>query len=314
MSETRENRVVTTVKTALVVLAISAAVLLALTTCETLAGIGTSVAESAGAIDSDQADSIKRTSKAVAKSFEDFTPEQEYYIGRAVGANVVQKYPPDPDQKANDYLNMLGQSLAMASEKPETFTGYHFLLLDSEEINAFAAPSGFIFVSKGMLRCATDEDTLAAVLAHEIGHVQHNHGMQAIKKSRVTAALTSAALTAAEVAGPAEVAKLAGVFDDSILDITTTLMNSGYSREFEREADRAAVAILKRVGYDPRALISMLEVMDRRLKPGGLDFAKTHPDPKDRIKDIEKEIGDYRVTSSNTQLKQRRYREALGDL
>jgi len=293
---------------------VSLMALLALVSCETLADIGTTVGVATGNINESQAASIKKSAQAVAKSFEDITPEQEYYIGRAVGANVVEKYPPFSEQRANDYMNKLGQSLAMASDRPETFSGYHFLILDSEEINAFAAPSGFIFISKGMLRCTTDEDTLAAVLAHEIGHVQHEHGLQAIKKARITTALTSVAITGAQLAGPQEIAELTAVFEDSIMDITSTLMNSGYSRAFESEADHAAVEILKRVGYDPNALVKLLEVMEKRLKPGGPDFAKTHPDPKDRIKDVKQTIGDYRHTGAASSERQRRYREALGSL
>jgi predicted Zn-dependent protease len=282
--------------------------------CETLTGIGTSVGVATGTISDSQADSIKESAKAVAKSFEDITPEQEYYIGRAVGANVVAKYEPWSEERVNEYLNRLGQSLALASDRPETFGGYHFLVLDSEEINAFAAPSGLIFVSRGMLRCTTNEDSLAAVLAHEIGHVQHQHGLQAIKKSRVTTALTSVALTSAQVAGSDEVKQLTAVFDDSIKDITSTLINNGYSRAFESEADHAAVKILKRVGYDPHALISLLEVMDQRLKPGGPDFAKTHPDPKDRIKDVREAIGDFEPKATSSAERDRRYREAMAGL
>ncbi len=288
--------------------------LIVITTCETLTEIGTSVGVASGTISDSQADSIEESAKAVAKSFEDITPEQEYYIGRAVGANILDKYKPWSLEKANRYLNMLGQSLALASDRPETFGGYHFLILDSEEINAFAAPSGLIFVSKGMLRCTTNEGTLAAVLAHEIGHVEHRHGLQAIKKSRVTTALTSVALTTAQVAGSEEVKQLTAVFDDSIKDITSTLINNGYSRAFESEADHSAVKILERVGYDPNSLISLLEVMDRKLKPGGLDFAKTHPDPKDRIEYGKKAIGDYSYTATASAARDRRYQEALGGL
>lgn len=287
---------------------------LVLTSCATLTGISTSVGVATGYLDEDQADSISKSAEAVSKSFEDITPEQEYYIGRAIGANILANYPPWPDQKANDYLNKLGQALAMASDRPETFGGYHFLILDSEEINAFAAPSGLIFVTRGMLRCATNEDTVASVLAHEIGHVQHRHGLQAIKKSRITTALASVALTSIQVAGAEEVAELTAVFDDSIMDITTTMINNGYSRAFEREADHAAVEILKRVGYDPNALIELLKIMDKRLKHGGLDFAKTHPDPEDRIKDVRKAIDDYKPDVTSSQVRQNRYKAASGNL
>ena len=75
-------------------------------------------------------------------------------------------------------------------------------------------------------------------------------------------------------------------FEGTINDITTTMIGSGYSRSFEGEADKAAVTILQRVGYDSGNLIRMLEVMDTRLKPGGIDFAKTHPSPRSRIESL----------------------------
>ena len=284
---------------------------LLLSSCTTVADLGTFVGVATGQIDERQAASIRASAEAVSKGFEDITPEQEYYIGRAVGANIVNQYTPWPDQQASDYINRLGQALAMASDRPETFGGYHFLILDSEEINAFAAPSGLIFISKGMLRCTTDESTLAAVLAHEIGHVQHQHGLQAIKKSRINTALTSVALTTVQMAGSNELRELTGVFDDSITDITTTLVNTGYSRKFESEADLSAVTILSRVGYDPRALIGLLEVMDTRLDPEGLDFAKTHPDPDDRIADVEELIGESAAREQPSQEREDRYRAGL---
>ena len=285
-----------------------------LTSCSTVADIGTFVGVATGNIDSEQAASIRQSAQAVSKGFEDITPEQEYYIGRAVGANIVNQYDPWVDQAATDYLNRLGQALAMASDRPETFGGYHFLILESDEINAFAAPSGFIFVSRGMLRCTTDESMLAAVLAHEIGHVQHQHGLQAIKKSRITTALTSVALTTVQMAGSSELRELTGVFDDSITDITSTLVNKGYSREFEKRADEAAVMILDRVGYDPRALIRMLEIMTTRLNPEGLDFAKTHPDPEDRISQLERMIAGIAVREASSRERDQRYRTGLSGL
>jgi predicted Zn-dependent protease len=89
-------------------------------------------------------DSIVKSYQAVSKSFEDITPQQEYYIGRTVGARILQKYKPYDNPAANRYVNTLGQTLAQASDLPETYGGYHFLIQDSDEINAFAAPGGFI--------------------------------------------------------------------------------------------------------------------------------------------------------------------------
>ena len=89
-------------------------------------------------------------------------------------------------------------------------------------------------------------------------------------------------------------ASLTQIFGDSITDVTKTLVNNGYSRAFEREADQSAIHILERVGYNPNGLVDMLREMDRRLKPGGLDFAKTHPAPTRRIEDVSFLIGPYR--------------------
>ena len=235
---------------------------------------------------SEHSEAILRSGKAVMKAMEDFTPEQEYYIGRTVGALIVDKYKPYADQKATIYINTVCQTLAQASDLPETFNGYHLLILDSHEINAFATPAGHIFVSRGMLGCCQNEGELAAVLAHEIGHVQNRHGINAIKKSRMTEALTIIGTETTKTFADADFARLVILFEDSINDITTTMINSGYSRSSEREADESAVTIMERVGYNPRSLLDLLQLMGARLKPEGLDFARTHPSPKSRIEDL----------------------------
>lgn len=259
------------------------------------------------------ADSIQKSATAIQKASEDFTPEQEYYIGRTVGAVVLSKYRAYDNQAATKYVNTVGQTLAQASDLPETFNGYHLLLLDSQDINAFATPSGLIFVTRGMLRCCGSEDELAAILAHEIGHVQLRHGMQSIEKGRVTEALTVIGLEATKTFGPSEVASLTRTFEGSINDITTTMISNGYSRSFEAEADQAAVTILGRVGYDPGGLVRMLERMDTQLKPGGIDFAKTHPSPRSRIDGLAGTLpAGGKATPAPSQ--QKRYSAALRDV
>ena len=255
------------------------------------------------------ADSIQKSAAAVQKASEDFTPEQEYYIGRTVGAVVLSKYRVYDNKAATRYVNLVGQSLAQASDLPETFNGYHLLILDSEEINAFATPSGLIFVTRGMLRCCRNEGELAAILAHEVGHVQQRHGMQSIEKGRITEALTVIGLEATKTFAQSDVASLTRTFEGSINDITTTMISGGYSRSFEAEADQAAVTILQRVGYAPANLIKMLEIMDSRLKPGGIDFAKTHPSPKSRIEELARSISATEPVQSEAQ--RQRYSTAM---
>jgi len=256
--------------------------------CGDVADIGTQLAEGAGVISADEGESIRRGAKAVEKSYQDLTPEQEYYIGRAVAAQVFQSYPPLDKSEANAYLNVLGQSLAVFSERPETFGGYHFLLLDSDEINAFAAPGGLILVTRGMLQCCENEDELAAVLAHEIGHVEGKHGLKAIKQGRLTEAFTIIASESAKQLGDEDLAALTREFEGSVGDVVMTLTTSGYSRDQERLADASAVRILKRAGYPEASIVAMLQRMGQRLDDtGGLGFAKTHPSAESRIDDLD---------------------------
>ena len=282
-------------------------------TMDTLSELGAGVAVATGVATPQQGESIKKAGSAIGKTFESITPEQEYYIGRTVGAVVLNQYKPLNNAAANHYLNVLGQTLAQFSDKPETFGGYHFLIMETDDVNAFSAPGGLIFISRGMIRCCQNEDALAAVLAHEIGHVELQHGLQAISKSRMTSALTILATESAKSFGGKELAQLTEAFEGSIADVTSTMMNNGYSREYERQADRVAVTILQRSGYDPNGLTAMLTQMKKQLKPGGHDFAKTHPSPDSRIKDIAKWIGPVKPVVSST-VRQARFQAAAGGI
>jgi len=287
------------------------------TSCATLvdtAGtLGTMVGEQAGVISSLQGESIRKSTTALSKSLEEFTPEQEYYIGRAVGAIVLSKYRVYENAGLNDYVNILGQTLAAASDKPEIFGGYHFLVLDTDDINAFATPGGHIFVTRGLVRCCQSEDALAAVLAHEIGHIQLRHGMQSIEKARTTQALTIIATEGARNLGSSEVAQLTDTFSGVISDITNSLINNGYSRSFEYQADQEAITLVERLGYNPQGLIDMLKLMSKNIKKGGNDFAKTHPAPNNRIEKVQ-EKGMKFTAVAEPKSRQVRFKEAVSGI
>ena len=101
---------------------------------------------------------------------------------------ILARYKVYEDAPLTGYVNRVGGLVAAVSERPETYGGYHFWVLDSDGINAFAAPGGFVFVTRGLLAQAPDEEAVAAVLAHEVGHVCLKHGLKAIKQSRLTSA------------------------------------------------------------------------------------------------------------------------------
>lgn len=278
------------------------------TGCETLdqlTELGTGVAVATGGLTEEQAGSINRTASALGKAIDSITPEQEYYIGRTVAATVLLGYKPKTAQDLNAYVNQVGQSLALFSTRPETFGGYHFLVLDSKDINAFAAPGGLVLVTSGLLDCCQTEDELAAVLAHEIGHVEKQHGLRAIKTGRLSSAMTILAVEAGKNLSGENLAEVTKAFDESINDITSTLVNSGYSRKLEYEADAAGIEILKKSGYQPGALVAMLENMQKSWDPSRHDFAATHPPPADRIA----QLGKLGVTSTvaSTNSRQKRF-------
>lgn len=290
-------------------LVLAGGLLLALAGCSSLGG---------GSLDLGSVVALGQSAQQVqAAEQTEFTPEQEYYIGRAVAANLLSTRKVWDNPKATTYLNVLETDLASVSDKPETFGGYHLLVLDTDEINAFAAPGGLMLVSRGLLRAATNEAMVAAILAHETSHIVLGHGMNAIKQSRKTAAYRNLALAGVAAFGSPEARQLTDIFKDSISDITNTLVNSGYARELELEADQMALVIMKRAGYDPLAFDAMLKQLGARVKPGGLDFAKTHPDPKERSAAVEQTLGDVgplTVPAAAAAARQARWKAALGNV
>ena len=220
------------------------------------------------------------------KLFKDFTPENKYYIGRSVSAQILVKYKVYEDREATRYVNLLGQTLAKFSDVPEVFQGYHFVILDSAEINAFAAPGAFIYITRGMLRVCATEDELAAVLAHEIGHIQYEHGVKVIRKARGIASMVKLGKMIAQAVGSEQVKELTKEFGDDIGKFGDTLFVKGYGRTAEKEADSVAIEVMYRTGFDPNAAVTMLQKMEKRLGKGKGGFGSTHPPPSVRIKAI----------------------------
>jgi len=238
--------------------------LLALAACGTVESVGKGIFESKTGVDADRA---ATAAKKLSKSFEDMTPEQEYYLGRAVAAEVLAGTPVVSDPAAVAYLNRVGELVAQASARPAVYGGYHFFLLDADEPNALAAPGAFIFVNRGLMRACASEDELAGVLAHEVAHVAHRHGMRMIQKSERANALLE--LGVAEAMDSTDAGVVAKALGDLATEFTSTLVTHGYSREFEEEADVDAVSVLREVGYQPGALPDLLDRLGRSGGSGG---------------------------------------------
>lgn len=233
-------------------------------------------------------------------TYEGMSPEQEYYVGRSVAAIILGKFTQLDHDRAQKYVNVMGQTLALASDRPETFGGYRFMILDTDEIHALSAPGGFVFVTKGLLKHCKTEDEMASVLAHEIGHIQRQHGLQALTKSQVKLGIATLAIPGTEYYSEGIVTDLSKTLEDGANIIVDTMTQDGYSQEFEEEADSDTVTILQRVGYDPNAFIDLLRKLEANTKPGSNGFTKTHPAPADRIQQTEKLIGGYNKPKKST--------------
>jgi len=275
---------------------------------ESITNYSASIAESAGLLSQSQAEILRKSGVAAdswSKAFEQITPEQEYYIGRAVGATVLSSYSLQTNDPAmTAYVNKICNALVINTDRPEIYNGYHANILDSDEINAFATPGGHIFITRGLINCAESEDALASVIAHEIAHIQLQHGLKAIKNSRITKALSDTAAAGSTAAGY-DLAAVTETFGISVDEIVTTMMKNGYSQKQEFEADSTGMAFLSLAGYEPSALLDMLGVLDKTQSshPGG--FNKTHPTPAQRITNAKKSAGNYKVTDTRSYRLQR---------
>jgi predicted Zn-dependent protease len=248
---------------------------------------GTNVLASAGR----SGETVVKTASVVRSTFADITEQEEYYIGRSVAALVLSQYPVYHNDALTRYVNTVGQSVAAFSDRPETYAGYHFVVLDSPEINALAAPGGFIFVTRGLLSRCTNEDMLACVLAHEVGHVVAKHGLQSIKKSRLLDAFKLLGQQAAEHYGPQQLSQLTTIFEGTLSDVMDTLVTRGYDRKYEYEADELAVKFATATGYSPQGLTAFLQTMvGDHGGEQGKGWFKTHPAPTDRIDRVKAKI------------------------
>ena len=227
-----------------------------------------------------------KTAKAFRKGFQDISESEEFFIGRSVAAQILSRYRPYQDAKLNRYVQSVLQVVAQASDRPMIFKGYHAQVLDSDEVNAFAAPGGFVFLTSGLVRLLENEDQLGCVLAHEVGHITAKHGLKVIKTSRLTTAFELLGQEAAKNAGSKQAAQLTEAFGGSVDDIVNNLVVNGYSRDLELAADKLGVGYARQANYQPQALVQVLSRM------GGSGsarwgFSKNHPSTQQRLAQLQ---------------------------
>lgn len=236
-------------------------------------------------------------------NFVTLSESEEINVGRGEDRKVREQYGVYDDAALQRYVNDIGQRLAKASHRSDL--QYRFLVVDSPQINAFALPGGYIYVTRGILAYLNSEAELAAVLGHEIGHVTARHSVQ--QMSAATAANVGTSIL--QIFVP-QIRNSAG---DLLVGALGNALLSGYGREHELQADRLGAEYLARTGYDPQAMIRVVgvlknqELFDAEVAKGegreprayhGL-FA-SHPDNDTRLQEVVREAG--KVTATGNQV------------
>jgi predicted Zn-dependent protease len=235
-------------------------------------------------------DALSNMGRASNSMDAEATPVDAYFLGRAVAANILAAYKPyTRNAELTQYVNRICQTLAINSSQPVAYNGYHVVILDSAEFNAFATSGGHIFITKGLVEAAASEDMLAAVIAHELAHIILKHSIDIINEVRFTDDMMAVADRAANIAArnSANAAQLL-YFRESITQTVDTLMKNGYAQSQEFNADWEAVVLLAYAGYDPSALIEILRVLQKVQTSQKGGWYTTHPNPRERIANLEK--------------------------
>ena len=214
--------------------------------------------------------------------FGDYSPEEETRIGKQIAGNLLGAVPLVRDDKLQRYVNLVGNWVALQSGRKDIT--WHFGVLDTEDINAFAAPGGYIFVTRGLYQRLNNEAELAGVLAHEIAHVTLKHHLKVLKQSSLIGALGQAASNKAR--GSDQVVQ-------NLIGNGAEIMARGLDKNAEFEADRVGIVFAARAGYDPWGLPEVLQDLaglpakDSRTSL----LYKTHPHPADRLAELGDAVG-----------------------
>lgn len=215
---------------------------------------------------------LKDTTTKIKRATGEMPQEEEVEIGGLVTSNLLGAAPLVNNADVQAYVNRIGLWVALQSERPNL--PWRFGVIDSDNINAFAAPGGFVVMTKGLFLSLNSEAELAGVLGHEIGHVVRKHHLEALKKNARLDLFGDVLQVAAKDRSGKDRQRL-----DQVINAGTQLYARGLDREDEYEADRLGVVYAARAGYDPYALLNVLTTLDSmnaNTPQLGL-LTKTHP-------------------------------------
>ena len=231
----------------------------------------------------------KRAGQAQQLAELNMSEKEERDLGDSVSNTVRTEFGVVQDALLTKYVSLVGNVLAKASSRPDL--KWEFIVLDTDGVNAFAAPGGLVHITKGALGLIKNEAELAGVLGHEIAHITKKHTVNSIRNSKMTKM------------GTEEVGSRTNFLTTVVANLAyDNIVEKGFDRGDEDDADQEGVRLANKAGYNPTGLTSFLQkLMDRNKdykgsKPNGL-FA-THPDTRDRISKVTRQIKAEKLTSA----------------
>jgi predicted Zn-dependent protease len=217
------------------------------------------------------------------------TDEEEQKLGAAVSEKIRVRYGVVQDEAVHKYVGLVGTVLAQSSTRPNL--PWTFIVLDTDGVNAFAAPGGYVHITKGALALIANESELAGVLGHELIHVTEKHTIRAIQKTK-----------AVQMGASETLSNSSALLEKAVTATYDNIVDKGFGREDENEADEKGIALANKVGYAPQGLgVFLTRLKDRNkdsTQKNGL-FA-SHPAMQERLDNLTRQIAAAKMASSAT--------------
>jgi len=233
---------------------------------------------------SSNADRKRITLAPIPGIYSEADVEEEIIFGREMAAIILAEHPLSENEELLRYLNLVGQSILQQTNRPEI--DFYFAVIESPEINAYAVPGGYVFITSSAFAMMQNEAELAGVLAHEIVHIMDRH---IVKDLDIRADDESVTALLSKIVGSSAEAAIV-VFDQAVDQALKLLFSDGLSIEDEYSADEQGLFLTALAGYDPAATYRFLERIEKVVETKQGEMSGTHPSFGERITRIKKII------------------------
>lgn len=231
----------------------------------------------------------------LAQSSAETPVQEEEAIGRHMAGTLLGASRLSRQQQQQLYVNRVGRLLTLNTSRPQL--DWHFGVLADNDVNAFAAPGGYVFVTSGLLDMLDNEAQLAGVLSHEIAHVTHKDYLKAMRSNNLLGAALDVGAFVGNAATNGQTSAQQREFAQSVVNASKELYARGLDKSDEYAADQAALETMTKAGYDPYAYVVVMQKLQARATQDSAMalLLQTHPSPTDRLEAMGEKLDTMRV-------------------